>query len=80
MVVYKAVLNEYAGVTHWWMPILELKPRENIPINCEGAICDITARNSGVAAKFSCKITKIVEAKSIEVEYTGSLHQRKHTS
>jgi phage-related protein len=22
MLVYKAILNEYAGVTHWWMPYL----------------------------------------------------------
>ena len=69
--VYKAILNEYAGVTHWWMPFLEFKPRGNKPIDCEGAICDLTAHGSGMSTKFSVKITKIVEAKSIEFDYSG---------
>jgi phage-related protein len=42
MVVYKAILNEYAGITHWWMPYLESKLRGDIPIDHEGAIVDIT--------------------------------------
>jgi hypothetical protein len=42
MVVYKAILNEYAGVTHWWMPYLESKLRGDIPIDHEGGIVDIT--------------------------------------
>jgi len=71
MVVYKAILNEYAGVTHWWMPILEFKLRGDMPIDREGAICDITAHGHGATAKFSCKMTKIVEAKSIEEEIAG---------
>jgi len=37
-----------------------------MPIDREGAICDITAHGHGATAKFSCKMTKIVEAKSIE--------------
>jgi hypothetical protein len=27
MVVYMALLSEYAGVTPWWMPYIEHKPR-----------------------------------------------------
>jgi uncharacterized protein YndB with AHSA1/START domain len=69
-VVYKAVLNEYAGVTHWWMPVLECKLRGDVPIDREGAIFDTTIHTSGTP-KFSCKMTKVVEAKSIEVEYAG---------
>ena len=71
MVVYKAILNEYAGVTHWWMPILEFKLRGDIPIDHEGAIVDITMRNKGVTSKVSVKVTKIVEAKSVEMEFEG---------
>jgi hypothetical protein len=70
MVVYKAILDEYAGVTHWWMPYRESKPREDKPIIREGAIFDITVHGT-VTPKFSEKITKIVEAKSIEVEFAG---------
>jgi ribosome-associated toxin RatA of RatAB toxin-antitoxin module len=70
-VVYKAILDEYAGVTHWWMPVLEIKLRGNKPIDCEGAICDLTAHGKGITAKFSIKVTKIVEAKSIEMDYSG---------
>ena len=71
MVVYKAILNEYAGVTHWWMPILEFKLRGDMPIDREGAIVDMTIRNRGVTSKVSVKVTKIVEAKSIEMEFAG---------
>jgi hypothetical protein len=38
LAVYKAILNEFAGVTHWWMPYLESKLRGDIPIDREGAI------------------------------------------
>ena len=70
MVVYKAVLDEYAGVTHWWMPHFESKPRGK-PIIREGAIVDITVHQKGVTTKFSAKMTKIVEGESIEMEYAG---------
>jgi hypothetical protein len=72
MVVYKAFLNEWAGVTHWWMPYLECKLRGDIPIDREGAIVDITIHIRGTP-KFSAKMTKIVEAKSVEAEYAGDL-------
>jgi uncharacterized protein YndB with AHSA1/START domain len=70
MVVFKAILDEYAGVTHWWMPYYEPKPREDKPIIREGAIFDVTVHTSGTP-KFSEKVTKIVEAKSIEVAIVG---------
>jgi ribosome-associated toxin RatA of RatAB toxin-antitoxin module len=69
--VYNAVLNEYAGVTHWWMPHIEFKLRGDTPVDREGAICDLTTHSKGMTAKFSCKITRILEAKSIEMEYSG---------
>jgi hypothetical protein len=69
MTVYKAILNEYAGVTHWWIPILEFKLRGDIPIDHEGATGDMTSKG----AKCSFKLTKIVEAKSIEMEIAGDL-------
>lgn len=71
MVVYKAVLDEIAGVTHWWMPYLECKLRGDMQVCREGSVFDVAAHGSGVTAKFSEKVTKIVEAKSIEVEYAG---------
>jgi uncharacterized protein YndB with AHSA1/START domain len=70
-VVFKAILNEFAGVTHWWMPYLESKLREGVPIDREGAIVDITVHRRGVTSKFSYKFAKLVEGKSIESEFTG---------
>ena len=70
MVVYKAILNEYAGVTYWWMPTVEFKLRGDLPIEREGAIVDIIAHGNATA-KVSVKMTKIVEAKSIEEEVAG---------
>lgn len=70
MVVYKAVFREYGGVTHWMMPYFEPKLKGDIPIDHEGAIFDVTLRYGGTA-KFSAKLTKIVEPKSVEEEYEG---------
>jgi hypothetical protein len=72
MAVYKAVLNEYAGVTHLFMPYFESKLRGDIPIDHEGAIVDMTMHDRGVTFKASAKMTKIVEAKSIEEEVAGA--------
>ena len=73
MVVYKAILNEFAGVTHWWMPYLESRIRGDTPFR-EGAIVDFTNHGvRGITSKYSHKITKIVETKSVEVEYAGDL-------
>jgi hypothetical protein len=71
MVVFKSILNEFAGITHWWMPYLESKLRGDMPIDREGAIVDITVHMRGVTSKFSYKLTKIVEGKLIESEFTG---------
>ena len=70
--VYRAILSEFTGVTHWWMPWNENKLRGDIPANWEGAIIDITSNpTSRLKVKFSAKVTKIVEAESIEEEYAG---------
>jgi hypothetical protein len=69
--VYKAILDEYAGVTHWFMPILAYKLRGDMPIR-EGAVVDITINPTGrMKSKVSEKMTKLVEAKSIEEEVAG---------
>ena len=61
-VVYKAILNEYAGVTHWWMPYLEYKMKGDMPIDREGAIGEMTFHFSKRASsKSSFKVTKILE-------------------
>lgn len=71
--VYKALLNEVSGVTHWWMPYMGFKLRGETPIDHEGAIYDATINpTSRMNAKFSAKLTKIVEAKLIEEEVAGS--------
>jgi carbon monoxide dehydrogenase subunit G len=54
------------------MPYLESKLRGDIPIDHEGAIVDITLHlGRGVTSKMTAKMTKIVEAKSIEEEIAG---------
>ncbi len=71
MVVYKAILDEYGGATHWWMPYLEYKLRGEMPVR-EGTIVDMIFHvNKRVSSKSSFKVTKLVEAKSIVIEYSG---------
>ncbi len=71
-VVYRAILNELAGVTHWW-PHTVYRLRGEIPIDHEGAISDATAGNRLVTIRASFKVTKIVEDKSIEMEIAGDI-------
>ena len=71
MAVFKAVLDEYSGVTHLWMPDLEFKPRAGNPMDREGSICDTTVRGHGMVAKFSEKVTKIEPGKSLDFDMTG---------
>jgi hypothetical protein len=70
IVVFKAVLNEHAGVTHWWMPYWESKLRGETPMDQEGAIFDITVHGKHTP-RFSATITKIVEGKLIETKVEG---------
>jgi len=42
-------------------------------MDCEGAICDITARSHGMSAKFSVKVANIDQGKSIDLDLTGEL-------
>jgi hypothetical protein len=54
------------------MPYMQYKLRGDIPINHEGAIYDATiSPTSRMNAKFSAKLTKIVEGKLIEEEIAG---------
>jgi uncharacterized protein YndB with AHSA1/START domain len=73
MAVYKAILNEYAGVTHWWLPFLEFKLKGDLPIDREGAIFEMKGNSKGMRP-ISAKMTKIVETKSIEYDmFAGDL-------
>lgn len=71
MAVYKAVMDEYSGVTHLWLPDLEFKPRDGNPMDLVGSICDSTARSHGLTGKFSEKVTGIEPAKSIAFDISG---------
>jgi hypothetical protein len=72
MAVYKALLDEISGVTNWWMPHMKYALRGDVPINHEGAVFDATINpTSRMNAKFSAKVTKIVEGALIEDDITG---------
>ncbi|MGZ3952807.1 MAG: SRPBCC family protein [Flavisolibacter sp.] len=70
MAVYKAVLDELAGVTHWSPDTVSYKLRGDAPVRA-GSFIDVVIREKGLTTKFSIKVTKLVEAKSIEEEYAG---------
>jgi uncharacterized protein YndB with AHSA1/START domain len=70
LLVFKAILDEHAGITHWWMPHWESKLRGETPMDHEGAIFDITVHGKHTP-RFSAKITKIVEGKLIEMKDEG---------
>lgn len=70
--VYNTFLNELSGITQWWMPHLQCKSREGKLLCHEGDVFDATIHpESRLKVKVSCKITKLAEAKSIDIEYEG---------
>ncbi len=69
LAVFRAILDEAAGITQWWMPHWESKLRSGTPGH-EGAVFDITIHRSATP-KFSGKVTKIVEAKLMQLEFDG---------
>ena len=75
LAVYKTIVDEFAGVTNWWMPYIGFKLKGDVPIDHEGAIFDYIVYPTSRITSFKviAKVTKIVEAKSIELEMTGAL-------
>jgi uncharacterized protein YndB with AHSA1/START domain len=72
MEVYKALMDEISGVTSWWMPHMKYQLRGDVPIDHEGAVFDaIINPTSRMNAKFSAKVTKIVEGKLMEDDISG---------
>ena len=69
-VVSRAIMDEVQGITHWWMPYYESTPRGEGPHDKEGATFDVTIHGKH-PTRFSSRITKIVESKSVEVKLTG---------
>lgn len=70
--VFNAVLDECAGITHWWAPLYEIKPRADTPVRTTGTVSDVILSGVGTL-RFSWTVTKMAEGKSLEVEYTGDL-------
>jgi len=73
MVVYKAILDEFSGVTQWWMPYNGFKLKGDVPVDREGAVFDLIVfpKSRIASSKISVKVAKIVAAKSIELEFSG---------
>ncbi len=72
MVIYRAVVNELAGLTHWWMPVLESKPEAGATrIDHEGAVFDALVHGEKRTMTTSNRVTKIREGELIQVEIWG---------
>ena len=73
--VFKAILDEYCGMTNWGMPYQESKPRGTIPTNREGAVVDIIIHSERARGtpRFSYTFTKITEPESIELQIAGDI-------
>jgi hypothetical protein len=73
MSVYRAVLDEFSGVTHWWMPYNGFKLRGDVPVDREGAVFDLIVfpKSRVASSKISVKVVNIVEARSIELDFSG---------
>ena len=69
MAVYKAIINEVSGKTHWWMPDLAFKLKGDVPVDQVGAVFQIIANpTKRLKAKFFCRVKKVVEAQSVDLD------------
>lgn len=68
--VFNAVLEECAGITHWWMPLYEIKPRVGTPLRKTGMVSDVVLHGLSTL-RFSWTVINLEENKSIEVAYDG---------
>ena len=66
-VVFKALIDECNGLTHWWMPSLEAKPRGGKLNGEEGSIIDLTVHRFGTP-KLLVKIAKAIEGRALTWE------------
>jgi len=73
--VFKALIDEANGRTHWWMPYWEAKPRDEKGFSQKGSAIDITTHRSGTpksstrGTKFSARITEVIEGKLLKVDF-----------
>ena len=70
--VFNAVLDEYSGVTHLWMPHFEFHPRANNPMNEAGTICDSVSHSHGMPAKLVKTETRVELGRALDFELSGS--------
>ncbi len=68
--VFNAVLDECAGITHWWMPLYEIRPRAGAPSKKIGMVSDVILRGMSTL-RFSWTLARMAEGRSIEVAYNG---------
>lgn len=65
--VYRALVDEWSGVTHWWSQV-EAKPIGDIPFGQVGAVCSSTVRNRGTA-RFKWRLTEVDPGRFMRSEY-----------
>jgi uncharacterized protein YndB with AHSA1/START domain len=65
--VFKALIDESNGRTHWWMPSLEAKPRGGKPNIEEGSIIDLTVHRFGTP-RLTVRVAKVVEGRALTWE------------
>jgi hypothetical protein len=68
-VVYKALLTEFSGETHWWMPYFEAKPRQGGAADQLGTLIDITIHSNTSLLRFTGKTVEVKENELLRVEY-----------
>jgi uncharacterized protein YndB with AHSA1/START domain len=65
--VFRALADEYSGVTHWWKEV-ECQQLGDIPFGQVGAVCLSTVRNRGVA-RFKWRTSEIISDHYMRFEY-----------
>ncbi len=75
--VLRALIDEAAGRTHWWLPHWEARPHGDIPPDRVGGMFDIIVRR-GVTVKWTAKVVEVTD-KQWRVEYVEGAYRGEGT-
>jgi uncharacterized protein YndB with AHSA1/START domain len=73
--VMHALLDESAGVSHWWLPYLRMQQRGELSFPEVGAVADVTVSPEGAlgsrlkSGHFSLRVLEVEENRRMLIEY-----------
>ncbi len=76
-VVRKALIDEAAGRSHWWLPYWQARPHGETPPDRVGGMFDVIVRK-GITVRFTARVEEMTE-KHLRLEYVAGAYRGEGT-